>query len=302
MGNFCRSRELIFPEALHFLSEQPQIVQEISRHITSPSASHKQHKHGESQPVMAKHSDNASKASKRVKPNAAGKNTASQSIPSFDEKALSALTEKIEKGFNKEKGPESAPKSQKQNKNSAKQKNANPASRANGIALGKKRDAEGNVKSGRDAERKSKPFDSAATGSASARDILLQEILALGGNEEDLELLDGVESDNDDIEGESQQASQDPKFAKDLSKFIASLGIEGQANAEPAESEADEPESDAESEEWEDESVAASEKAAEPIPELVQLPEKKQQKQSNDPNRLVSSPSHVKRSTQLTEM
>lgn len=250
---------------------------------------------------MAKHGDNAGKASKRVKHNAAEKNKASQSLPSFDESALSALTEKIEKGLQKGKGPESAQKSPKQKKNSAKQKN-DTASRANGTGSGKKRDAEGNVKSSKDTARKSKPSDSAAAGSASARDILLQEILALGGDEEDLELLDGVESDNDDIKGESQQPSQDPKFAKDLSKFIASLGIQGQAVAEPSESEADEPESDAESDEWEDESVAASEKAAEPMPQPVQLPEKKQQQQSNDPNRLVSSPSHIKKNTQLTEM
>lgn len=254
---------------------------------------------------MGKHGGNTGKASKKVKPNTPGKNSSGQSLPSFDENALTALTDKIEKGFHKEKNPDSVPRSPKGNKSSAKSKKSNPASRANGVSLGKKRDAEGNVKtptkSASGTEHKSKLAEDGATGNTSSRDVLLQEILALGGTEEDLDLLDGVESDGDDIEGEAAPASNDPKFAKDLSKFIAGLGIDGQANAEPSDSGTDEAES-AESEEWEDESVHASKGAEEPIPKLVQIPERKQQKQSKDINRLVSSPFNIEGAVRLTEM
>jgi ribosome biogenesis protein MAK21 len=224
---------------------------------------------------MGKHGTSTGKASKKVKPNTPSKNSSAQSLPSFDESALSALTEKIEKGFNKGASSDAAQKPAKKDKNKP-----NGASQSKDTAPGKKRDAEGNVKT-------TAKSNKAAEGSA--RDILLQEILALGGTEEDLDLVEGVESEDEDVEG-TQPKIDDPKFAKEFSKFIAGLGIEGQAQVDASEPEEEVDEADEDSEEWEEEPDTpkkAPKKAEEPIPQLVQAqPEKKSTK---DVNRLVSS-------------
>jgi ribosome biogenesis protein MAK21 len=224
---------------------------------------------------MGKHGTNTGKASKKVKPNTPSKNSSAQSLPSFDESALSALTEKIEKGFNKGASSDAAQKPAKKDKNKP-----NGAPQSKDTAPGKKRDAEGNVKT-------TAKSNKAAEGSA--RDILLQEILALGGTEEDLDLVEGVESEDEDVEG-TQPKIDDPKFAKEFSKFIAGLGIEGQAQVDASEPEEEVDEADEDSEEWEEEPDTpkkAPKKAEEPIPQLVQAqPEKKSTK---DVNRLVSS-------------
>jgi ribosome biogenesis protein MAK21 len=239
---------------------------------------------------MARHGTITGKASKKVKPNTPSKNSSAQSMPSFDEGALSALTEKIEKGFNKGASSDAAQKSAKKDKSKS-----NGASHSKDTAPGKKRDAEGNVKtptkSNKATDRKLKQAEGGAAAEGSARDILLQEILALGGTEEDLDLLDGVESDDEDVEG-TQPKVDDPKFAKEFSKFVAGLGIEGQTQVDASDSEAEAEEVDEDSEEWEEEPDTpkkAPKKTEEPIPQLVQAQDNKQDKKTKDVNRLVSS-------------
>ena len=235
---------------------------------------------------MGKNGDNGAKGAKRVKPNTAGKHASANSIPSFDESALSALTETIDKGLGKGKKSETAQPQAKQGKKGGKQDKKNPGSRANGIALGKKRDASGNV---------IPPTEAEPSKEQSARDVLLQEILALGGTEEDLDLLDGVESDEDEILEDAQTSGKDSSLNKELSKFVASLGIEGQVNAEASESEVEEEQEDDEDDDEEDEGSEdesadesdeqeAEAKAPQPAPAV----EKKAEKKPNDPNRLVS--------------
>ncbi len=211
------------------------------------------------------------KSAKRVKPNNTAKNASANSLPAFDESALTALTEKIEKGFGgkgKVEDSNAAPKpSPKQNKKVGKQ-DKSQASRSNTIAVGKKRNLAGDVKTPAAGEK-----------GASSRETLLQEVLAMGGTEEDMDLVD-VESD-DEVEGEG---SLDPKLAKELSQFIKGLGIEGRAGAEIMEEEED-VEEELESD---DESEDESETADEPTPQLVPVAQRKPEK--NDPNRLVSVP------------
>lgn len=242
---------------------------------------------------MGKHGSNTGKASKKVKPNTPSKNTSAQSLPSFDESALSALTDKIEKGF-KGASSDAVQKPAKKDKNKP-----NGASHSKDTAPGKKRDADGNVKtpakSNKAGDRKPKQAEGGAAAEGSARDILLQEILALGGTEEDLDLLDGVESDDEDVEG-TQPKVDDPKFAKEFSKFVAGLGIEGQTQADASDSDVEAEEADADSEEWEEEPdtpkkapTKAPKKAEEPVPQLVQAQDNKPEKKTKDVNRLVSS-------------
>ncbi|KFY73132.1 hypothetical protein V499_06776 [Pseudogymnoascus sp. VKM F-103] len=237
---------------------------------------------------MGKHGANTGKASKKVKPNTPSKNTSAQSLPSFDESALSALTDKIEKGFNKGASSDSAQKPAKKDKSKP-----NGASHSKDTAPGKKRDAEGNVKtptkSNKATDRKPKQAEGGAAAEGSARDILLQEILALGGTEEDLDLLDGVESDDEDVEF-TQPKVDDPKFAKEFSKFVAGLGIEGQTQVDASDSEVEADEVDEDSDEWEEEPDTpkkAPKKAEEPVPQLVQAQDNKQDKKTKDVNRLI---------------
>lgn len=233
---------------------------------------------------MAKNGDTNGRSAKRVKPNTANR-AAAQTIPSFDESALSALTEKIEKGFGKGKGKDSKPaqNAPKQNQNNKQEKSQ--ASRSNTIPIGKKRDRAGYVKPPK-GENATAQKPAAEANGASERETLLKEILEMGGSKEDLDLMD-IESE-DEVEGGDEAITKDPQFAKEFQSFMAGLGLEGQAGAAVVEDdEEEEEEEEEEDEESEEESVAAEEAA----PKLVQAAEKKQpEKKSSDANRLVSNP------------
>lgn len=141
----------------------------------------------------------------------------------FDENALNKLTESIE-------GRIKSPK-EKAPKGNSKQ--------------GKKRDSQGNVK------------DSEISKPKNDRDTLLQEILALGGTEEDLDLVADAVSDDEDLEG-SGPSTSDKDLKKELAKFVSGLGIEVQADEESA-GEEEQPNID-----WEDEEEASDEEIDEP--------------------------------------
>jgi ribosome biogenesis protein MAK21 len=74
----------------------------------------------------------------------------------------------------------------------------------------------------------------------------LQEILALGGTEEDLLLVADALSDDEDLD-ESSTAAPDKSFKADLAKFVAGLGIDTTAEQDASESEPEEGNDD----EWE---------------------------------------------------
>jgi ribosome biogenesis protein MAK21 len=223
-------------------------------------------------------------------------------LPSFDEKALSALTEKIEKGFGKKtKAPQQLADNGNGNHQKARPSNGRGESDSRTKAKksehnrGKKRDAQGNVKAAGKgkAESSSRETNTKNGGANEDRDALLKEILALGGTEEDLDLVAGAASD-EDVEEDNVQA-QDKSFKKDLAKFVAGLGIEGAAVDDVSEPEA-EPEEEAE-EDWEEASDLDSpeESDVSDEPEEAQkkphpaLPDtKKMDASSKGPNRLVS--------------
>jgi ribosome biogenesis protein MAK21 len=235
---------------------------------------------------MAKHNNNPGKVAKITKSTGTAKSASkAQKLPAFDEGALSALTEKIEKGF--QKATASTPNKKGSPDSLSKSLKTTPRSTG-----GKKRDAQGNVKPA-DTSKQNKSSKSetkkAKSGAKTVdRDVLLQEILALGGTEEDLDLIVDVESDSDELEDDNKESVPDLKFAKEFSKFVAGLGIEGQGDEEPSDagSEEDGPEDDAE--QWEDVSVKSAEKSAIATPAPILKTESKTTKQSNDPNRLVS--------------
>ncbi|KAK2626981.1 hypothetical protein QTJ16_004156 [Diplocarpon rosae] len=154
----------------------------------------------------------------------------------FDEQALSALTEKIEKEFGKTKPakalqPDTLDRDRKPEQSNRKTKEGKDKGvKGNGnyleLSRGTKRDAHGNAKLGGKAMSQTRPANEKGDGSKDENSVLLEEILALGGTEEDLDLvLDAVS----DEEGEetSPRKNPDKSFKKDLAKFVAGLGIEG---------------------------------------------------------------------------
>jgi ribosome biogenesis protein MAK21 len=234
-------------------------------------------------------------------------------LPSFDEKALSALTEKIEKGLEQSKAPQQSRDTSsgkhKQGKESKGRPDSNSRTKPTKSELnrGTKRDAQGNVKgSGQEkagnANRASKKTDGGAKDGGA---MLLQEILALGGTEDDLDLIAGAASDDENLDGNNAPAA-DKSFQKDLAKFVAGLGIEGAIGGDVSEPEED-PEEDQEDQEdqeddqaeedWEEasdlDSTAESEMSAAPkeaTKKQTSAPPdvKKSDVASQGPNRLVS--------------
>lgn len=153
-------------------------------------------------------------------------------LPSFDESTLSSLTNKIEKGFRNSATSKSDPLANrsflplKESKESAKMQQRAKRSPQTSLT-GRKRDAEGNVKEEvRDdpTPRKTAKFQNKKR-QAYTRDILMQEILALGGDEGDLNLVASIESSEEVNEGAAQLSPVDAKFTKELSNFVAGLGI-----------------------------------------------------------------------------
>ncbi|KAH6678150.1 CBF/Mak21 family-domain-containing protein [Halenospora varia] len=219
-------------------------------------------------------------------------------VVSFDDQALSALTAKIEQGLANGKTPEKvadAPSKKDKKRKSEIGLNAPQQSKANGFepARGTKRDSSGNAKTNGKTKGQNKKENKKTATSDDARSILLQEILALGGTEEDLDLVADAASDEED-NATTSTPQPDKTLQKELAKFVAGLGIEGQTGADTGES--DEEEGDHEEVvdgegEWEEASDVESD-PSEAIEEVEVV--KKNLKvtpaetpSSKDPNRLV---------------
>lgn len=180
--------------------------------------------------------------------------------PAFDEAALSKLTAKIDTDLAKPK-PKSKPKHQ--------QKDERPAKRKRNESDVK--DATPNKRQAQESKsRPAKPSKKSAKEAKAPKDKkaeLLEEILALGGNENDLDIIAGVDSDVE--EGQQSKPKEaatemDKALKKELAKFAAGLGFEQVRDEDAAtddeeeeveeESEAaDEEEEEAEGDDWEDE-------------------------------------------------
>ncbi|KAF9005217.1 CBF/Mak21 family-domain-containing protein [Cyathus striatus] len=78
---------------------------------------------------------------------------------------------------------------------------------------------------GKERASKSKPSQNSSSKKSKSKhtdDTLKEQVLALGGNQEDLELIKGVENAPD-----TGSSSQDPALAKDVSKFLKELNLGG---------------------------------------------------------------------------
>lgn len=181
--------------------------------------------------------------------------------PVFDETALSKLTAKIDTDLANPK-PKSKLKDQKQ-------KDERPTKRKR--SENDVKDATPNKRQAKEPKnRPAKPSKKTAKESNAPKDKkaeLLQEILALGGDENDLNIIAGVDSDVEEGQGAKPKeapAEMDKSLKNELAKFAAGLGFEKVRDEDAAtdddegeveeESEAaEEDEEEVEGDEWEDE-------------------------------------------------
>lgn len=159
----------------------------------------------------------------------------------FDETALTALTEKIEKGFGKDKeaqttadisnGREKAKRKKKGKE--VKARDAPSSSKAQPVR-GTKRDHQGHTKETAPETPKSEngPRKQRDGRGNHDRDVLLQEILALGGTEEDLDLVADAATDEEDESIRNNGPVPAKSLEKELANFVASLGINGEIAAD----------------------------------------------------------------------
>ena len=236
---------------------------------------------------MGKNKNSSAKRQKTVTKTAAG------SLPSFDENALSALTDRIDKSLDKSKVPADAVNwNDKQHKNSssADASVVSKSKKTKGLENGRgtKRDAQGNAKVVDTKQKKN-------AGGKVDPSMLLKEILALDGNEEDLDLIKDAASEDED-EGQDSKTT-DKSLLKEIAKFAASLGIEGQAEGDASEIEEDD-EEDVPEAEWEEASEQDSETEADapalisvskPAKAALPVPKTSGASSSKDVNRLVST-------------
>lgn len=240
---------------------------------------------------------------------------AGDEVPSFDENALSALTSRIEKGFgdksNRSGGSKSTPQKNGKNSNpsiTTTDQSSNSKSKSkskpkpSGLVKGVKRDANGSAKPQSSYQKSGshKTTSQKPTNGKTDRQVLLAEILALGGTEEDLDLVVDAASDEDEEGQKNATAPPNKSFRAELAKFVEGLGIEGVVGEDESEEEGrqletpDDDDDNDDANEWEEDSnipsSAASAASGNEEPASLKTLEKisKNAKSSEDPHRLVS--------------
>lgn len=171
----------------------------------------------------------AKKRTKSSKSVAATVTASDKSIPLLDEEALNTLTARIEKGLggdNSKAGVDTITDSSRE-QGGEKRSLSKPkqTSKLNNIELrrGTKRDANGNAKTAGKRSGKDRNITEKEHGNDD-KAALLQEIMALGGTEEDMDLVADVASDEEVFS--NTDLSLDPSFRKELAGFVSGLGIE----------------------------------------------------------------------------
>lgn len=166
--------------------------------------------------------------------------------PAFDEAALAQLTEKLDKtlaGADTDQQP------------SPKRKRPNTAA--------DDRDAKRRQKTVLDTKEGQQDRPKKDQSHNTTKEVLLEEILALGGDEDDLELVANIDSDNEDgpvtKPASAPEKSLDKSFQDELAKFALSLGFQNIPREDDLESvSSEEPVDEGEDGEEDDEEVEES--------------------------------------------
>lgn len=211
------------------------------------------------------------------KPGASATESQPAEMPQFKDGAFAGLREKIEQRLNKQSTGKGKKKDNKPQPSIETPKKDAPKSGKNqGSAQGKKRDRNGDVIAREQKGDKKKQDKPEGVKKSSSNDKLREEILALGGTEEDLDLLDGVDSESE-VEGEK---GGDEDLRKELAKMLEAAGHvvpedldDEEAEAEQAEAEAEAAAEEEEEEEEEEEDIEEADDGSEADSEDVNEPE-----------------------------
>ncbi|EPS32259.1 hypothetical protein PDE_07219 [Penicillium oxalicum 114-2] len=162
--------------------------------------------------------------------------TAEPLMPNIDEGAFAGLRQKIEQRLKDQSSGKGKSKSNvKQNaapSNNSALKNQKSQSKTGkkdeGSGQGKKRDRNGEViaRGANNGEKRKVDQPAAGSKKSDGQDALRQEIMALGGTEEDLELLADIDSESE-VEGapsKSKSKGGDEDLRKELSKMLEAAG------------------------------------------------------------------------------
>jgi len=179
-----------------------------------------------------------------------GKSSKAKAPKTFDDSALNQLTATIEKKLG---GKPDWENKKPQHGGKRKRQDGPATDNPNNEPLKKRPARKGPNDRAKAAQPQAKPAKTPSS-------TLLEEIRALGGDENDLELIENVDSDAEVAEGPKKpkdvEEEVDDKFKNELAKFAASLGLEKlrqEAQVEEEEEEGDaEPEGEEEEEESED--------------------------------------------------
>ncbi|GFF39696.1 uncharacterized protein C4F10.09c [Aspergillus udagawae] len=223
--------------------------------------------------------------------------SAGESFPQLEEGAFAGLRQKIEQKLKNEQAAKQHKSKNKKTQNvdkstPKKEKEAAPKSepkreiKSDKNNKGKKRDRNGEV-----IAREEKKAD------GNQDDTLRQEILALGGTEEDFDLLAGVESESEvevasETQKKSKNKSDDDSLRKELSAMLAAAGqvvpddiedeneVAGASDSEGAdeEEEQEEEEDDAQQSEDSDQSEEKEEASSAPVARKTEPPKKEKAK------------------------
>lgn len=216
-----------------------------------------------------------------------GKSARAKAPKTFDDSALTQLTASIEKKLGgkpdwENKKPEHGGKRKRQDGPAIDNPNNEPL---------KKRPArKGPGDRAKAAQPAAKPAKTPAA-------TLLEEIRALGGDENDLELIENVDSDAEEGQGPKKgkdaEEEVDDKFKNELAKFAASLGLEKLRQEAEEESEAEDEAGEAEEYGEEEDAQAEEEEEEEPQPPARSErpePPAREERNTDAHGKLVSKP------------
>lgn len=165
-------------------------------------------------------------------------------MATFDEAALSKLTAKIDTKLAEPQSKVGGNASKKENSNKKRKQTTDRDAEPLKPPPNKRSRNEG--KTSKDKPVTTKPQKTSANAKTKKPvdqdiNVLLDEIKALGGSEEDLRLVEDIDSDEEDVVGNEQDA--DAKLRAELARFAAGLGFEkvapdfAAAESEPEEQE-----------------------------------------------------------------
>ncbi|KAI1386925.1 CBF-domain-containing protein [Hypoxylon trugodes] len=181
-------------------------------------------------------------------------------MATFDDDALSRLTAKIDSQLaESKKNPSKKDQGKRKRDQTADVDQSPPNKRKNTSAPNHKKPMKDSNRSPKTQKQTQKPTRASGKPDHST---LLDEIKALGGDEEDLKLVEDIDSEDEELNNEKSKKNTDKDLRAELAKFAAGLGFDD-VRPEPGDEESDDGADGAEEVEDEEDSAASEPEADE---------------------------------------